>query len=236
MSRKEASGKVADLVVETVKACPGAMIALPAGRTPEELYRELVHRFRAGEVSFSETRFLLLTEFETAGPEDPVSCRKSVEDRFLARVDARPDRILVPSGENIQKLDQLIDDAGGIALAILGIGQNGHFAYNEPTTQFSSPSHRQKLSPGTRRKLLEIYGGELNVPEYAWTVGIRSIVSAGTIVVMAFGEEKAGPVFKMLYARDDSLVPAAYLQIPRDVRVYLDAAAASQISEKEGNT
>jgi glucosamine-6-phosphate deaminase len=235
LPEEEAARAVADLLAEKVREDPEALIALPGGRTPEKLYAELVRRFEAGELHVDRARFLLLTEFDPMDGSDPRSCRRSLKERFLDRVDADPERCIFPSAENIDTLDEQITAWGGIDLAVLGIGQNGHFAYNEPTTKFDAPSHRQKLSPGTRRTLLEQYGGEQDVPQYAFTVGIRPIVSAKTIAVMAFGKEKAGPVFKMLYARDDSLVPAAFLQIPRDVQVYIDEAAASEIQKKDGN-
>ena len=236
LPKEEAASAVADLLTEKLQADPEALIALPAGRTPEMLYRELVRRYEAGEMHFSRARFLLLTEFDPMDENDLRSCRRSLKERFLEKVDADPARCTFPSAENISTLDGRIEEMGGIDLAILGIGQNGHFAYNEPTTQFDALSHRQKLSPGTQRALRKRFGEEADIPEFAFTVGIQSIVSARTIAVMAFGEEKAGPVFKMLYARDDSLVPAAFLQIPRDVQVYIDGAAASDIQKKDGNT
>ena len=236
LPEEEAARAVADLLTETLHSDPEALIALPAGRTPEKLYAELVWRYDAGELRVDRARFLLLTEFDALDVNDPRSCRRSLKDRFLDKVEADPERCIFPSAENIDALDEQITQWGGISLAVLGIGQNGHFAYNEPTTQFDAPSHRQKLSPGTRRTLLGSFGGEEDVPQAAFTVGIRSIVAAKTIAVMAFGMEKAGPVFKMLYARDDSLVPAAFLQIPRDVQVYIDEAAASEIQKKDGNT
>ena len=236
LPEEEAARAVADLLAEKVRKDPEALIALPAGRTPEMLYRELVRRYEAGEIHFSRARFLLLTEFDPMDENDPRSCRRSLKERFLEKVDADPERCIFPSAENISTLDRQIEELGGIDLAVLGIGQNGHFAYNEPTTQFDAPSHRQKLSPGTQRSLRVRFGENADIPEFAFTVGIRPIVSAKTIAVMAFGKEKAGPVFKMLYARDDSLVPAAFLQIPRDVQVYIDEAAASEIQKKDGNT
>ena len=231
----EAVNAVADLLAEKLQTDPESLIALPAGRTPDLLYRELVRRYHSGKLHFPRARFVLLTEFDRMNENDPRSCRSSLMERFLGKVDADPERCIFPGAENIETLDELLSDMGGIDLAVLGIGRNGHFAYNEPTTPFNSPSHRQKLSPGTQRSLRERFGEDTDIPQYAFTVGIRSIVSAGTIAVMAFGREKAAPVFKMLYARDDSLVPAAFLQIPRDVRVYIDEAAASEIQKKEGN-
>ena len=220
---------MADIITRTLAEKPDALIALPAGRTPEALYKELVKRYEEGKLSFSSARLVLLTEFEGIPPSDEKSCTASLKSRLIDRTDVQLSNCIFPSAENLDRLDEMISSSGGLDLVVLGLGPAGQIAYNEPTTQFSSPSHRQKLSPGTCRSLVELYGGELNVPDYAYTLGIRTIVSARNIVVMAFGEEKADAVFKMLYARDDSLVQAAFLQIPSNVTVYADAGAATKL-------
>lgn len=222
------------MLTEILAEKPGAVIALPAGRTPDALYNEIVRRVKEDSLSLSSAKLVLLSEFEGVSPEDPISCVYSLRSRLIDRTDVKLSNCIFPSEENIDRLDEIIIAAGGIDIAVLGLGRAGQIAYNEPTTQFSSPSHRQKLSPGTCRALLETYGEECKIPYYAYTLGIKTIVSAKKIIVMAFGEEKAEAVFKMLYARDDSLVPAAFLQIPAEVTVFADKAAASKISEKDG--
>ncbi len=231
MPYEQASSAVADAVEETVLRKPDALIAVPAGRTPETLYRELSERNKKGRVSFASVRFVLLTEFEDVHPEDERSCAGSLMRRLISVTDAVPANLIIPSSDNIDSLDDRIAALGGLDLAVLGLGRAGQIAYNEPATPYASPCRRQKLSPGPCRSLLELYGGELNVPQYAYTVGIKTIVSARRILVMAFGPEKADAVFKMLYARDDSLVPAAFLQIPAEVTVYADGDAAAKLTE-----
>ena len=111
----------------------------------------------------------------------------------------------------------------------MGLGDNAHVGYNEPATPYDSRTHRQKLTDSTRRQLADQFGGAERVPAYAWTMGIKTLVEARQILVLAFGEEKAKPAFQMLYARDDSFVPAAFLQLPPEVTVLLDEAAAAKI-------
>ena len=112
---------------------------------------------------------------------------------------------------------------------MIGIGHNGHIGYNEPGTPFDSLTRIQILAPATRRQLADTFGGEEKVPEKAVTMGIKTITGARDIAVLAFGEDKAAAVFEMLYARDDSVIPAAFLQIPVNVTVYLDEAASSKL-------
>ena len=112
---------------------------------------------------------------------------------------------------------------------MLGIGANAHIGFNEPAVAYNTLSHRQKLTDATKRQNAPVFGSAEAVPEYGYTMGIYTLVWAAEIMVLAFGAEKADAVHKMLYGRNDSSVPAAFLQIPRDVTVYLDEEAASKL-------
>jgi 6-phosphogluconolactonase/glucosamine-6-phosphate isomerase/deaminase len=126
------------------------------------------------------------------------------------------------TAEKGERIVAEIKAAGGLDIAVLGLGANAHIGYNEPAVPYDSLSHRQKLTDATKRQNAEVFGSEEDVPEYGYTMGIYTLVWATEIIVLAFGEAKADAVHKMLYGRDDSSVPAAFLQIPRDVTVYLD--------------
>ena len=114
-------------------------------------------------------------------------------------------------------------------MAVLGLGVNAHVGYNEPAVPFDSRTHRQKLTDKTRAQLAGQFGSAEAAPAYAWTMGVKTLVSARQILVLAYGEEKAWAVFQMLYARDDSVIPAAFLQIPPEVTVLVDPAAARKL-------
>lgn len=167
-----------------------------------------------------------VTEFE--GEAGANSSRRSIE-RFAAETDLDLNNCVFLTEENFTAYDDMIIAAGGLDLAILGLGMNAHIGYNEPATPYSSLTHVQKLTAPTRRQLAAAFGGEESVPERAYTMGIKTIVAAKRIMVIALGAEKAQPVFDMLYGRDDSVVPAAFLQLPPEVTVYLDPAAAEKL-------
>ena len=114
-------------------------------------------------------------------------------------------------------------------MAVLGLGVNAHIGYNEPAVPYDSLTHRQKLTDKTKAQLAESFGSVDAAPQYARTMGIKTLVSARKTLVLAFGEDKAWAVFQMLYARDDSVIPAAFLQLPFDVTVYADPAAAAKL-------
>lgn len=205
---------------------PDANLALCAGRTAEKLFKKLTELYKAGAFSLSKARVFTVTEFESDAGE--LSSRRSIE-RLAAETDLDVNNCVFLTGENYTGFDDMISAAGGLDLAVLGLGMNAHIGYNEPATPYSSLTHMQKLTAPTRRQLAEAFGGEENVPERAYTMGIKTLVMARQIMVIALGAEKAEPVFNMLYGRDDSVVPAAFLQVPSEVTVYLDPAAAEKL-------
>ncbi len=206
---------------------PDAVLALAAGRTPRGLYEELGRLCAAGEISFKEAKLFAVTEYE--GVEEERSCRAMLEECFVKKTDIRPENCHFISPETLATYDAQIKAAGGLDLAVLGLGQNAHIGFNEPAVAFDSLSHRQKLTPATKRQNAEAFGSEEQVPDYGYTMGIYTLVWARQILVLAFGESKASAVHNMLYGRNDSAVPAAFLQIPRDVTLYVDEAAAKEL-------
>lgn len=205
---------------------PDANLALCAGRTAEKLFKRLADLCKVGAMSLARARVFTVTEFESDAGD--LSSRRSIE-RLAAETDLDVNNCVFLTGDNYTEFDDMISAAGGLDLVVLGLGMNAHIGYNEPATPYSSLTHVQKLTAPTRRQLAEAFGGEENVPERAYTMGIKTLVMAKQIMVIALGTEKAEPVFNMLYGRDDSVVPAAFLQVPSEVNVYLDPAAAEKL-------
>lgn len=225
--REDCCRRAGEEICSLLREKPDAVLALAAGRTVTPLFRELAERCAAGDCSLARARVFAVTEYD-GGPAEK-SFRAQLERELLAPTDLRAENCRFLSAETWEGYEEAILQAGGLDLAVLGLGDNGHFGYNEPATPFDSRTHRQKLSPATRRQLAERFGGQEAVPAFAWTMGVKTLTLARKILVLAFGEEKAKPAFQMLYARDDSFVPAAFLQLPRDVLVFLDPAAAAEI-------
>ena len=227
LSREDCCREAAEQIRALLAEKPEAVLALAAGRTMEPLFGELSRLCAAGELSLEKARLFAVTEFEDCPAE--LSCRRQLEQSLVEKTDLSPENFRFLSAEAAEGYEEAMRAAGGLDLAVLGIGDNGHVGYNEPATPFASRTHRQKLTDATRRQLAERFGGEEKVPAYAWTMGVKTLVEAREIFVLAFGEEKARPVHQMLYARDDSYVPAAFLQLPLQVTVWLDQAAAAKI-------
>ena len=227
--RDEILIRAADSVAALLREKPDAVLALSANDDCLLLYREFARRSRDGELDLSKTRFFAVTEFEGLSGRDPLSCRARLRDALLREADPRSERSIFLSPELEPAYGQLIAEAGGLDLAILGVGERGRIGFNEPATPFDSVTHRQKLTKATQRELAALFGGEEQVPAYGYTMGIHTLLGAGEIIVISLGESRAEPVHRMLYARTDSFVPAAFLQLPSFVTVDLDEAAASKL-------
>ena len=219
--------RAAEAVCALLKAKPDAAVTLAAGRTMLPLWERLGELVCRGELSFSEVRFFQTAEFLNAPAEK--TFRHMTEKKLLAVTDLKPEHCFWLSEENLKDCDEAIAKAGGLDLAVLGLGNNAHIGLNEPATQYDTRCRIQKLTPKTREQYGWLFGSAEEVPEKACTLGIHTLVEAKKILVLALGEEKAQATFDMLYARDDSIIPAAFLQLPFDVTVYADTEAGKKL-------
>lgn len=206
---------------------PDAVLAFAAGRSMTGLFDVLADMAAKGEVSFGKAQCFAVTEFVSV--PDALTARAQLEAELFDKVGVPIENRHYPDADAVGEYDACLAALGGIDLAVLGLGHNGHFGYNEPGTQFNTTTRVQKLAPATRRQLADTFVGEENVPERAVTMGIKTLTSARDILVIALGRDKAGAAFQMLYARDDSVIPAAFLQIPLNVTVLLDEDAAAML-------
>ena len=184
----------------------------------------------AGEkgVSLVSLRLFAACEFEAPAPDSGAS----VKNRLLGALresDFRAEQLSVPSAEDCEAYDERIAEAGGLDLALLGLGRNCCVAFNEPATPYASRCHVQKLTDKSRAELAPLFGGVEKVPERGVTLGFQELCAAREIVVIALGDEKAEAVFQTLYARDDSVWPGAFLQLPPNVTLYIDEAAGAKL-------
>lgn len=212
---------VSEEVQSLLSEKPDAVIAMSAGRTMRPLWESMK--------SMDLSRVRLFETADFCGGKEPLLLRAEMEDHLLAESNLKKENCFWLTEENYMQADAAIASFGGLDLAVLGIGDNAHIGFNEPATQFAVRSHRQKLTEKTRRQYAWRFGSEDAVPEWGVTLGIRTLTEARKILVLASGAEKAQPVFDMLYARDDSIIPAAFLQIPSNVIVYADPAAAAKL-------
>ena len=208
---------------------PDAVLALAAGESPKGVYAELRAMCGRGELSFAGVRIFALTEYADLPLEHPQNCRHMLEESLISGIDIKPENCYFLTKDNYAEYDGEISACGGLDLAVLGIGENVHIGFNEPATPFYSFTHIQKLTDRTKRSKAERFGGIDNVPAYGITMGLKTITEARNIILLAYGEEKSAAVYQMVYGKTMTYLPASFLQIPLEVTVYLDTAAASKL-------
>lgn len=220
---RETARRAAEHIRRTIENKPDAVLALSTGWSMAALYECLAEMVARGEVSMSECRIFAVAEFVEA--KSGQSCREWLEKELIGRTDIREENVFFPDAEWPEAYDALIREKGGLDLAVLAIGVNGRIAGNEPATPFGSGTHVQKLTDKTRKEL----GPGMDNIRRTVTMGIGTIIAARDIILFALGEERSDSIFKAVYGRTDSWIPAAFLQVPTQVTLYLDTGAASKL-------
>ena len=210
---RRAAAEVANLC----RSRPDAVLALPTGGTPLGMYAELVRLHRAGEVSFRAARFFDLDEYAGLSADDENSYACYLRRNFLSQVDADPDRIRLLRGDAPDPLaecrayDAAIAAAGGLDLAVLGLGVNGHVAFNEPGVDWSLGTHRVALAASTLER-----AGDWPVPTHGLTMGLGTLRQARAVLLLAAGEGKEAALAALLRGCSDPAWPdTALLDHPR---------------------
>ena len=232
---EESIAAAAAHILSCIEKKKDAVIAL--GALDEELavWDELCRQARGKNVSLSCARFFAVCEFEGETLPEGASVRQRLLSHLIDRSDAHAENLFIPDAEDCAGYDGKIAALGGLDLAVLGLGDNARVGFNEPATPFDSGTHLQKLTRKTRAELASRFGGEENVPVRGVTQGFQTLCFARDIVVIAHGAEKATALYRTLYGRDDSVYPAAFLQLPPNVTVYADEEAAASLNGNNGN-
>lgn len=228
-AKAAADRQAAEEIVALIREKPDAVLALAAGESPKGVYAELRAMCGRGELSFAGVRIFALTEYADLPLEHPQNCRHMLEESLISGIDIKPENCYFLTKDNYAEYDGEISACGGLDLAVLGIGENVHIGFNEPATPFYRFTHIQKLTDRTKRSKAERFGGIDNVPAYGITMGLKTITEARNIILLAYGEEKSAAVYQMVYGKTMTYLPASFLQIPLEVTVYLDTAAASKL-------
>jgi glucosamine-6-phosphate deaminase len=224
---------------------PRLVLGLPTGRTPIPLYRELTALYRAGRVDASGATTFNLDEFVGVPGDDPRSYQQFMCRHLFDHMNFSSRRTHFLNGmardvnAECARFEKAIHRAGGIDLMVLGLGRNGHIGFNEPGTALVARTHRTRLSLSTRRANAFLFGREIGaVPREALSMGMASIFSARRIVLLVTGGTKARSVKRVLDGRITPRVPGSFLQLHRDVEVWLDAAASwpASSSRRRGST
>ena len=228
----------ASLVGQAIKTNPALRLGLAAGNTSIGLYQSLVALHQSTHLDFSAVEFFSLDDFLGLPSGSSMSYEAFFHQHLFRFVNADPAHIHLLKGEPHADIvsychayERLIYDRGGIDVQLLGIGINGHLAFNEPMTSFRSRTRMCLLSSETRERLSQTFH-EMKVPEWAVTMGLGTIAEARTLLMLAFGEEKAKAIARALEGPLTAEIPASSIQLHQNVVVILDPAAARSLKYK----
>jgi glucosamine-6-phosphate deaminase len=215
---------------------PRLVLGLPTGRTPVPMYRELVRLYRRGRADFSRATTFNLDEFVGVSPGDRASYCQFMTRHFFAHVNLDASRRHVPNGaaadpgREAARYETQIRAGGGLDIAVLGIGANGHIGFNEPAAALAARTSVVTLKPSSRRSNANLFGGRAaRVPARAISMGMGTILSARHIILLATGASKARIVAKAVNGPITTRVPASLLQGHPRVVFVLDRAAAAAL-------
>ncbi|RKH50985.1 glucosamine-6-phosphate deaminase [Corallococcus llansteffanensis] len=233
-TEQEAATTCAARIAEAVRHTPELVLGLCTGRSPLNVYRGLAELAAQGKLDLSRATTFNVDEFLGLPPEDGGSFRAYMDRHLFRHVNLSTERIhfldgCAPDAEaECARYDAKVAQAGGLDLLLLGVGPNGHIAFNEPGEVLTAMSHRTRLSRETRLSHVQPFGDDPSrVPMSALTVGMAAMLQARKVVVLAFGVNKAAAVTGMVHGPITTRCPASFLQLHRDVEVWLDTGAAS---------
>lgn len=233
-----ATARVGDLVAETVRRKPDAVLGLATGGTMVPVYDDLRQRHRDG-LSLAGVRTFNLDEYIGLAPAHPQSYHSYMRAALFDHIDIDPARTHLPRGDAADPIaeaatyEALIAEHGGIDLQLLGIGQNGHIGFNEPTSSLGSRTRIKTLTRDTRRANAQYFDDPEDMPQYALTMGIATILSARACLLLATGTAKADAVARMVEGPLSAACPASALQLHPQATVVLDNAAAERLTLRE---
>ena len=228
--------EIATLIEERRRAGRAFTLGLAAGKTPLGVYAELARMHRDDGLSFAGVLAFGLDEYLGISSSHPQAYRQFFAQHLLAQVDIPRENVHLLSSElhasqveaHARDFEREIQDAGGLDLVLLGIGENGHIGFNEPGSARDSRTRAVDLQPTTRQAVAQAFGGLERVPERAITMGVGTILDARRLRVMATGRVKRDILQRLFETDGTSELPATFARAHADVQFFADVAAAGQ--------
>ena len=228
------SRKAANLISAQIIMKPNCVLGLATGSTPVGTYRQLVEWYDKGDLDFSEVMTVNLDEYKGLTRENPQSYYYSMNEHLFGKVNINKTRTFLPDGTEpdsntaCENYNEILRAVGDVDLQLLGLGHNGHIGFNEPGESFSTETHCIDLSEQTINANARFFETLDEVPRQAYTMGIKTIMSARRILIIVSGEDKAEIVKRAFFGPITPQVPASILQLHRNVTLVADEAALSK--------
>jgi glucosamine-6-phosphate deaminase len=233
------SRRAAHFVARLVRRKPDCVLGLATGGSPLGLYRELIRLHREEDLDFSQVTTFNLDEYVGLDPKHPQSYRQFMQENLFDHINVQSRQTHVPDGRTLEFLsygaryEQLIRDAGGIDLQVLGVGSDGHIAFNEPGSSLGSRTRVKTLARETICDNARFFGSEEKVPRLAITMGVGTILESRQCLLVAMGLAKAQAIRDTVEGPVTAQVTASALQLHRDVICIVDDAAGGLLRRKE---
>lgn len=234
---QDMSRKAANIISAQVIINPGCVLGLATGSSPIGTYKQLIEWYNKGDLDFSRVRTVNLDEYKGLAPDNDQSYYYFMYENFFKHININLENVHIPNGleKDIEKecdhYDQVISSLGGVDLQLLGLGNNGHIGFNEPDKSFKRKTHCIALSQSTIDANSRFFQNSEEIPRYAFTMGIESIMEANKIVVIVSGGGKAQILKEVIEGPITPFVPASILQLHKDVTIVADRDALSLLSK-----
>ena len=237
-SYEEMSKLAAEMIARVVRSKPNAVLGLATGSTPVGTYKELIKMHKEEKLDFSHVTTFNLDEYVGLSPTHDQSYRYFMNDNLFNHINVDKKRTFVPDGmaKDIPAFckwyEEQILRAGGIDVQLLGIGGNGHIAFNEPGSSLGSRTRVKTLDDKTIKDNARFFKSLDEVPKYAITMGIGTIMEARSLILLANKENKADAISKTVEGPITAMVPATIVQLHPKATIITDKAAASRLSRE----
>lgn len=221
-----------------IKNKPNAILGLATGGSPIGMYKELIKKYNNKELDFSQVTTVNLDEYVGINSEHEQSYRYFMNENLFKHINIDINNTFVPNGlakdlnMECKLYDRKIEELGGIDIQLLGVGNNGHIAFNEPDEELSAGTHVISLTENTVKANARFFNSIDEVPRKAITMGVGGIMKAKRIILIANGEGKADAIKGLFSGKITTENPASMLQMHRDVTVIVDEEAAKLINTK----
>lgn len=232
---EELSKVAAEEFAKVIKEKPNAILGLATGGSPVGMYKELIKMYENNQLDFSKVTTVNLDEYIGLNPEHDQSYRHFMNENLFSHVNINIVNTFVPNGlatdleAECKSYDERIQELGGIDIQLLGVGNNGHIAFNEPDEELSSGTHMISLTENTIKANARFFDNIDDVPRNAITMGVGGIMKSKKIILIASGESKAEAIKGLFSGKITTENPASMLQMHRDVTVIIDKDAAKLI-------
>lgn len=233
------SARAARIMAGQVYLKPNSVLGLATGSTPLLMYKELIRVHREVGLDFSEIVSFNLDEYLDLPKEDEQSYYYYMFRHFFDHINIDKENVHIPDGmareveRECLEYDRRIQAAGGIDLQVLGIGNNGHIGFNEPDIKFEATTHKVKLDEETIQANARFFANIEEVPRFAISMGIKTIMHAKKILLLVSGAGKAEVIYQALYGGITPEIPASILQLHQDVTVIVEESAALFLKNKQ---